>query len=85
MPPVRIFDVEWDDKNLQHLSGHEVHWIEVDQAIRNAREIRRNPNKDGAADSMLVAETDGGRLLRVFGNYNRRGNSFRPITAWEVR
>lgn len=83
MPPVRIFNVEWDDGNLGHLS-HSVSPDEVTQALLNASEMRRNPKKGGSARWAVTAYTNGNRRLFVLGNFDEDGASFRPITAWEV-
>ncbi|HEX3825678.1 MAG TPA: hypothetical protein VGG83_25660 [Trebonia sp.] len=84
MPPVRIFDVEWDARNINHATT-DATMQEVTQAIRNARLIYSNPNKHGSANSKLISETDGGRKLVIMGNYDPATGVFRPITSWETK
>jgi uncharacterized DUF497 family protein len=75
--------VEWDDDNLEHPTRHGVSVNEIEQAIANARLVRRN-KRGRPGDVRVESATDGGRHVVVIAVHAPLRRSLRPITAWEA-
>lgn len=73
--------IEWDENNLEHAASRAT-VDEITQAITNAKTMTRH--RTIADRVVILAETDGGRLLRVIADVVR-GDTLRPVTAWEEK
>jgi hypothetical protein len=73
--------IEWDEHNLEHAALRAT-VDEITQAVTNARTMTRHRTVPGRV--VMLAETDGGRLLRVIADVVR-GDTLRPVTAWEEK
>ena len=75
-------DIEWDDANREHATGHGVTVDEINQALLNAPALRRN-RKGRSGDYYAAGATDGGRRIVVVVAWDPGRGVLRPITAWE--
>jgi hypothetical protein len=73
--------IEWDENNLEHAASRAT-VDEITQAIINAKTMTRHRTIPDRV--VMLAETDGGRLLRVIADVVR-GDTLRPVTAWEEK
>ena len=73
--------IEWDENNLEHAASRAT-VDEITQAIINAKTMTRHRSIPYRV--VMLSETDGGRLLRVIADVVR-GDTLRPVTAWEEK
>ncbi len=78
---MRVWDVEIDEGNLEHVTAHGVSELELRQVFANG--ITKLKNHAGSAAWVGVGATDGGR--QVFVAYNETLGVVRPITAWGLQ
>lgn len=82
MPELLPEDIEWDDDNRAHATGHGITQGEIDQAIMNGAVYRQN-KRGRSADFLAFGTTDGGRRIVVAVVWQPATRLVRPITAWE--
>ena len=73
--------IEWDENNLEHAAARAT-VDEITQAIMNAQTMTKHRSIPDRV--LMLAETNGGRLLRVIADVVR-GDTLRPVTAWEEK
>lgn len=73
--------IEWDENNLEHAASR-ANVDEITQAIINAKAMVKHRTIPDRV--VMLAETDGGLLLRVIADVVR-GDTLRPVTAWEEK
>lgn len=82
MPELDPLDIQWDDYNREHATGHGISTDEIDQVIINRPSYRKN--KAGrSGDYLAVGATDGGRRVVVVVKWIADERLMRPITAWD--
>ena len=82
MLPIAIYFLEFDDENINHISGHGIAPEEIEQVTGNAYVTARNPS--GPKDRIfMIGLTDGGRALTVVLEATRDDVVWRPITGWD--
>jgi len=81
---VRVFDCEWDDWNVAHISEHDVEPYEVEEVFAS-RPFQRKV-KEGKY--IAFGQSHAGRFLTVVFAYREQGRAY-PITArdstWKER
>ncbi len=78
----RIFALEWDEHNIDHIALHGITDVEIDQMLSNTHILV--PNKGHEPRLFLVGTTNGGRALTVVVEPTRDYGTWRPITAWDA-
>jgi hypothetical protein len=73
--------IERDENNLEHAASRAT-VDEITQAIINAKTMTRHRTIPDRV--VMLSETNGGRLLRVIADVVR-GDTLRPVTAWEEK
>jgi hypothetical protein len=78
---VRVYELEFDDGNVDHMAPRGISERDVRQVLDNEPVFL--PNKRGhAAPIIMIGPTDGGRFLTVpLGRTGVEGR-WRPATAW---
>ena len=79
-----LMEFDWDEGNLGEIRKHGLTPTQVEQAVRDSK--RRSDMftlRNGERRGLLYGITDAGLVLMV--PWVRRGNRFRPITAYPVR
>ena len=79
---VDITEIEIDDANEEHLTGHAISIAEIQQVLSGAPDIRRN-RKNQAATHVALGHTKGGRLV-VIPLIDKSNGRVRPISTWEA-
>ena len=83
MPRLRMYEVIWDEGNLNHATRRATVW-EIEQVLFNGDTIVRANTARQTADYLAYGETQGGRRLVVAFVYDSARSTVRPITAWEA-
>ena len=73
--------IEWDQKSLEHAASRAT-VDEITQAIINATAMVKHRTIPDRV--VMLAETDGGRLLRAIADVVR-GDALQSVTAWEEK
>jgi uncharacterized DUF497 family protein len=76
---MKILELEWDDRNEEHIARHRVSQEEVEEVCFGFHGIRRERGRR----YVLSGQTDSGRYLNVVVESIGKGR-FRPITAFEM-
>jgi uncharacterized DUF497 family protein len=74
---MRIDEIEFDEKNIEHATRHGVSIQEIEGAFQVGAQIRRNPS-GRTGDYYIIANG-----IRV--NFVYRPGVARPISAWRTR
>lgn len=75
-------DIEWDDANREHATGHGVSEEEITQALVNYPTVRGN-RKGRVGEYYAIGVTDSGRRVVMVIAWDAARRVVRPITAWE--
>lgn len=81
MPPHLEFD--WDERNVGHLTLHDVVPAEAEQVILNRPVDIGSELRNGEMRSTQVGETDEGRILIVVAMLHDK--KIRVVTAWPAK
>lgn len=79
----RVADLIFDEHNQREMARHGVTWDEVEQLKGNRNIVLRNPRGE-LGSTLLVGETDGGRLLTVPLAPTDDPTTWRPATAFDA-
>ena len=82
MPELDPLDIQWDDDNLEHATGHGISADEIDQVIINRPSYRKNKN-GRSGDYLAFGVTDGGRRVVAVVRWIADERLVPPITAWD--
>ena len=82
MPRITIYFLEFDDENINHISGHGITPEEIEQLTGNDYITARNPR--APQDRIfMIGRTDGGRVLTLVLEATRDDVVWRPVTGWD--
>lgn len=79
--PIKVYDLEWDDGNLDEIARHQVTAIEVFQVLDGSPVFVRN-KKQHQARLIMIGPTAGGRILSVPIAETPVDGLWRPATGW---
>ena len=77
---MRINGFKWDDNNLEHIDGHNIHDYEVEEAILFDKPIYEKSRNDSF---IAYAVTEDGRYIFIVFAV-KEGNLIRVITARDM-
>ena len=83
MVQIKIYFLEFDDDNVEHIHAHGVFPEEIEQVTGNRYATARN-RRAPASRIMMFGFTDGGRALSVVLEATQDPAVWRPVTAWDA-